>query len=99
MEICRVKETPKAHILMMYFPQFIAFMNLPQGFTSEQVVEAQHACYDALYHRYRTSTVTSSTYPQRLLQSLLFSFWGVGWVENGDNWVVHELYITTNHVL
>ncbi len=67
MEIFRVNETPKAHILMVHVPQFIAYMDLPLGFTSEQVVEAQHACYDALYQRYRTSSETSSTYP-RLLQ-------------------------------
>ncbi len=69
-EIFRVKETPKAHILMLHFPQFIVFMDLPLGFTNEQVVEAQHACYDALYQRYRTSSEASSTYPQRLLQSV-----------------------------
>ncbi len=65
-----VKKTPKAHIQMVHVPQFIAYTNFPLGFTSEQVVEAQHSFYDVLCHRYRTSSVTSSTYPQHLLQSV-----------------------------
>ncbi len=53
-----------------YVLQFIDHTNFPLGFTSEQVVEAQYSFYDALYYRYRTSSVTSSTYPQHLLQSV-----------------------------
>ncbi len=53
---------------MVHVPQFIAYTHFALEFTSEQVVEAQHSFYDALYHRYRTSSVTSSTYPQHLLQ-------------------------------
>ncbi len=70
MEVFVVKKTPKAHIQMVHVPQLIAYTNFPLGFTSEQVVEAQHSLYDALYHRYRTSTVTSSTYMQHLFQSV-----------------------------
>ncbi len=55
---------------MVHVPQFIAYMDLPLGFTSEQVVKAQKACYDAFYQRYRTSSETSSAYPQRLLESV-----------------------------
>ncbi len=65
-----VKKTPKAHIQMVHVPQFIAYTNFPLGITSEQVVEAQHSFYDALYHMYCTNSVTSSTYPQHLLQSV-----------------------------
>ncbi len=52
---------------MEHVPQFIAYTNFPLGFTSKQVVEAQHSLYDALYHRYHTSSVISSTYPQSVL--------------------------------
>ncbi len=69
MEVFVVKKTPKAHIHMVHVPQFIAYMNFPLGFTSEQAKEAQRSFYDALYQRYRTRSVTSSTYPQHLLQS------------------------------
>ncbi len=65
-----VMKTPKACVQMVHIPQFIAYTNRPLGFTSEQVVEAQNSSYDALYHRYRTRSVTSSTYPQHLLQSV-----------------------------
>ncbi len=63
-----LKKTPKAHILMADVPQIITYTNLRLEFTGEQVVEAQHSCYDALYHRYRTSYEISSIYPQRFLQ-------------------------------
>ncbi len=46
MEILDIKETPKAHILMVHVPQFIAYADLPLEFTSKQVVDAQHSCYD-----------------------------------------------------
>ncbi len=36
------------NILTLHLTQFIALLDLPLGFTSEQVVEAHHACYDAL---------------------------------------------------
>ncbi len=49
-------------------PQIITYTDLRLEFTGEQVVEAQHSCYDALYHRYRTSNEISSIYPQRFLQ-------------------------------
>ncbi len=68
MEVVVVKKTPKAHLQMVHVAQFNAYTNFPLGFTSEQVVEAQHSFYDALYHRYRTNSVTSSTYPQHLEQ-------------------------------
>ncbi len=55
---------------MVHVPQFIAYTNFPLRFANEQLVEAQHSFYDALYHRYRTGSVTSSTYPQHLLQSV-----------------------------
>ncbi len=70
MEVFVVKKTPKAHIQLMHVPQFIAYTNIPLGFTSEQVMEAQHSLNDTLYHRYRISTVTSSTYSEHLLQSV-----------------------------
>ncbi len=70
MEVFVVKKTPKAHIQMVHVPQFIAYTNLSLGFTNKQVVEAEHTFYDALCHRYRTSSVTPSTYPQHLLQSV-----------------------------
>ncbi len=73
MEIFVVKKTPKAHIQMVHFPQFIAYTKFSLGFSSEQVVEAEHTFYDALYHRYRTSSVTSSTYPQHLVQTVRHS--------------------------
>ncbi len=44
MEVLVVKKTPKTHIQMAHVPQFIAYTNFPLGFTSEQVVEAQHSC-------------------------------------------------------
>ncbi len=69
MEIFRVNETSTAHVLMVHVPQFSAYMDLPLGFASDQTVEAQHAYYDAMYQRYRTSRENSS-YPQRLLQSV-----------------------------
>ncbi len=65
-----VKKTLKAHIHMVHVPQFIAYTDFPLGFNSEQVMEAKHPFYDALYHRHRTSSVTYSTYPQHLLQLL-----------------------------
>ncbi len=65
-----VKKTPKAHNQMVHVPQFITYTNFLLGFTGEQVVEAQHSFYDALYHRCRTRSVTSSNYPQHLLQSV-----------------------------
>ncbi len=52
---------------MEHVPQFIAYTNFPLGFTSKQVVEAQHSFYDTLYHSYHTSSVISSTYPQSVL--------------------------------
>ncbi len=58
---------------MVHVPQFIAFMDLPLGFTSEQVVEAKHACYDAFSQRHRTSSEMPSTYLQRLLQLVMYS--------------------------
>ncbi len=64
MEICK-GNSKKAHILMVHVPQFIAFMYLPLGFTIEQVGDAQDACCDALYQRYRTTSETSSTYSLR----------------------------------
>ncbi len=70
MEVLVVKKMPKAHIQLMHVPQFIAYTNVPLGFTSEQVMEVQHSFNDTLYHRYRTSSVTSSTYPEHLLQSV-----------------------------
>ncbi len=54
----------------MHVPSFIAYTNFPFGFTSEQVMEAQHSFNDTLYHRYLNSSVTSSTYPEHLLQSV-----------------------------
>ncbi len=69
MHVFVVKKTPKANIQMVFILQFITYTNFSLGFTSEQVVEAQHSFYDTLYHRYRTSSVTSSTYLQHLLQS------------------------------
>ncbi len=45
------------NIQLAHVPQFIAYTNFPLGLTSEQKVEAQHSCYDAVYHRYRTSSV------------------------------------------
>ncbi len=60
-----VMKTPKACIQMVHVLQFIAYTNRPLGFTSEK-----NSSYDALYHRYRTRSVTSSTYPQHLLQSV-----------------------------
>ncbi len=50
---------------MVHVSQFIAFMDLPLGFTIEKVEEAQDACCDALYQRYRTTSETCSTYPPR----------------------------------
>ncbi len=70
MEDFVVKKTPKARIHTVHVPQFIAYTTFPLGLTSEHVVEAQHSFYDTLYHRYRTSSLTSSTYPQHLLQSV-----------------------------
>ncbi len=71
MEVFVAMKTPKDRIQMVHVPQFIAYTNFPLGFTSEQVVEAQNSSYDALYHRYRTRSVTSSvTYPQHPLQSV-----------------------------
>ncbi len=70
MEVFVVKKTPKAHMQMVHAPQFIAYTNFLLGFTSEQVVAAQHSFCDAFDHRYRTSSVTSSNYPQHLLQSV-----------------------------
>ncbi len=46
---------------MVHVPQFIAYMDISLGSTSEQVVEAQHACYGALHRRYRNINETSST--------------------------------------
>ncbi len=63
MEVFVIKKTLKAHLLIVHVPQFIAYTNFLLGFTSEQVVEAQHSFYDALYRRYLTSGVTSSIYP------------------------------------
>ncbi len=57
-------------MLMVRVPQFIAYRDHQLEFTSDQGLEAQHSCYDALYQRYRTSSEMSSTYPQRLLQSV-----------------------------
>ncbi len=115
MEVVVVKKAPKAQIQMVHFAQFIAFTHFPLGLTSELVVEAPNSFYDALYHRYRTSSVTSSTYPQHLLQSVRHYiamyiylsvippyyclFWGVEWVKNGGTRVVNEPYITTNNDL
>ncbi len=70
MEVFVVKKMPKAHIQLMHVPQFIAYTDFPLGFTSGQVMEAQHSFNDTLYHRYRTSSVTSSTYPDHLLQAV-----------------------------
>ncbi len=70
MEDLVVEKTPNAHIPMAHVPQIIAYTNFSHGFTIEQVVEPQHSFYEVLYHRYRTRTVTSSTYPQHLLQSV-----------------------------
>ncbi len=67
MEVFVVKKTPKAHIQLMHAPQFTAYTNFPLGFTSEQVMKAQHSFDDTLYHRYRTSSVNSSTYSKHLL--------------------------------
>ncbi len=53
MEVFVVKKTPKAHIQLMHVPQLIAYTNFPLGFTSEQVMEAQHSFNDTLYRRYR----------------------------------------------
>ncbi len=53
---------------MAHVPQFIADMNFAYGFTSAHEMEVQLSCYDALYHRYCTNCVTSSTYPQHLLK-------------------------------
>ncbi len=55
---------------MVHVPQFIAYTNFPLGFTSEQVVDAQHSFYDALYNRNRTRSVTFYTYPQHLYNRL-----------------------------
>ncbi len=99
MEVFVVKKTSKAHIQMVHVPQFIVYTNFPLGITREQVVEAQHSFYDALYHRYRTNSVISSTYLQHLLQSFRHYndmhveksvIWGVRWVENGGTRVVNE---------
>ncbi len=54
----------------VHVPQFIAYTNFQPGFTSEQVVEAQYSFFDALYHRYRPSSVSYSTYLQHVLQSV-----------------------------
>ncbi len=35
-EISRVSETPKAHILTVHVPQFIAYMDPPLGFTNKR---------------------------------------------------------------
>ncbi len=70
MEVFVVKKTPKAHIQMVHIPQFIAYTNFSLGFASEQLVEAHYAFYGEFCHSYRTSSVTSSTYPQYLLQSV-----------------------------
>ncbi len=115
MEIFRVNETLKERILMVHVPQFIAYMDLPLGFTSEQVVEAQHACYDALYQRYRARSGASSAnsrifcnllgiimlYRNNSLwdSTLLLSFLGYGVGWKWGIWVVHEPYITTTHEL
>ncbi len=61
MAVFVVKKTSKAHILMVYVPQCIAYTNFSFEFTSKQMVEAQQSFYDALHHRYRTSSVASST--------------------------------------
>ncbi len=58
-----VKKMPNAHLQMVHIPLFIAYTNFPLVYTSEQVVEAQHSFYDVLFNRYRTSSVTYSTYP------------------------------------
>ncbi len=42
MEIIDIKEKPKAHILMVHVPQFIAYMDRILGLTSKHAVEAQH---------------------------------------------------------
>ncbi len=42
MEIVHINEKPKAHILMMHVPQFIAYMDRPLELTSKHAVEAQH---------------------------------------------------------
>ncbi len=55
---------------MVHVPQFIAYKNFSLEFTTEEVEEARHSFDDALYHRYRTSSVTSFTYPQHRLQSV-----------------------------
>ncbi len=73
MEVFVVKKTPKAHIQLMHVPQFTAYTNSPLGLTMEQVMEAQHSFNDTLYHRYHISSVTSSTYPEHLLQSVRHS--------------------------
>ncbi len=70
MEAFVIKKTLKAHLQMAHVLQFIVYTNFPLGIATEQVGEAQHSFYDALYHRYLISSVTSSTYPQLLLQSV-----------------------------
>ncbi len=52
MEHFVVKKTSKDHIQVVHVPQFIAYTNFSLGFTSEQVVEAQHSFYDALHRRH-----------------------------------------------
>ncbi len=54
---------------MVHVHHLIVYSDLQLGFANEQVVEAQQPFYNALYQRYRTSSETSSTSQQRLLQS------------------------------
>ncbi len=70
MHVFEVKKSPKVNIQMVLIPQFIAYTDFPLGFTSEQVVEAQHPFYDTLHHRYRTISLISSAYAHHLLQSI-----------------------------
>ncbi len=51
---------------MVHVPQVNAYTDLSLEFSSEELFEAQHSCYDEFYHRYRTSSETSSTYLQRV---------------------------------
>ncbi len=65
----RCKENVKGQ-QMVHVAQFMTYTNFPLGFANEQVVEDLHSFYDALYHRYRTSSLISSAVAQHLIQSV-----------------------------
>ncbi len=48
MKLFFVEKIPKAHIPMAHVSLFIAYTNFHLGFTSAQVVKAQHSFNDAL---------------------------------------------------